>query len=274
MLANPPAPGAGRHHWLFRVAASLIRQGADPKEVERFLVANAKADGWSDRLTDIHRAVAKIAGGRAKPLPGLWMPERSEAARADALKARPLFKPAPAGLEAADVLPVLFRREELVCLAPSPYRFFTVPRDTAIAWAPRTQFVVANPMTAPTGLTQEGKVSARSLKNACPPSRRRYLVIEFDTGDPLDAQVRLLSSLHTRTAPLALAVFSGGKSIHGWFNVSVLTPREKLYLFRRGAILGCDTSLWDLSKLVRMPGGLRPVNVRQEIYFWEPEHAA
>ena len=274
MLANPPAPGAGRHHWLFRVAASLIRQGADPKEVERFLVANAKADGWTDRLTDIHCAIAKIAGGKAAPLPGVWMPERSDEARADALKTRPLFKPAPAGLEAADVLPVLFRREELVCIGVSPYRFFTVPRDHALAWAPKVPFVVANPMRAPTGLTQEGKASARCIRNACPPSQRRYVVIEFDTGDTMEDQARLLSYLHTRAAPLALAVFSGGKSIHGWFNVSVLTPREKLYLFRRGALLGSDASLWDISKLVRMPGGLRPVNVRQEIYFWEPEHAA
>jgi hypothetical protein len=274
LLANPPVPGAGRHLWIFRVAVSLIRQGASPEEVERFMVANAKADGWTDRLTDISRATAKITGGKAAPAPGLWMPERSEEARADALKARPLFGPVPAGHDAAEILPVLFRPSELVCVGLTQKRFFTVPRDATLAWASRAPFVVANPMRAPTGLTQEGKVSPRCLNNACLPSQRRYIVVEFDTGDTLEDQTRLLSSLHTRGAPLALAVFSGGKSIHGWFNVSALAPREKLYLFRRGALLGCDASLWDICKLVRMPAGLRDTGARQEVFYWEVEHAA
>jgi len=274
LLANPPAPGAGRHHWLFRIAAGLIRQGADPEEVERFMIANAKADGWTDRLADISRAVAKIAGGKAAPSPGLWMPGRDEEARAEALKVRPLFDPTPADADAAEILRMLFAPSDLVCVGLAAHRFLTVPRDEALPLAPGAPFVVANPMRAPTGLTQEGKVSPRCLQNACPAALRRYLVIEFDTGDTLEDQIRLLSSLHTRGAPLALAVFSGGKSIHGWFNVSALAPRQKLYLFRRGALLGCDTTLWDLCKLVRMPGGLRDTGARQEVFYWEVEHAA
>jgi hypothetical protein len=274
MLANPPAPGAGRHHWLFCVAASLIRQGARPAEVERVLIENAKAAGWADRVGDISRAVAAIAHRKTPALPGIWMPERSEEARAAALKTRPIFAPVPAGLHAVEILSVLFRPSELVCVGLAQNRFFTVSRDAALPWAPRAPFVVANPMRAPTGLTQEGKVSPRCLNNACLPSQRRYIVVEFDTGDTLEDQIRLLSSLHTRAAPLALAVFSGGKSIHGWFNVSALAPREKLYLFRRGALLGCDASLWDICKLVRMPGGLRDTGARQEVFYWEIEHAA
>ena len=275
LLTHPPRPGENRHTWIFRVAISLKAQGADLDDVQRRLEDVARESGWADRLLDIARAIAKLKGTAARPVaPPVWMPERSEEARAVALTARPLFTTTPAGLGPRDVLPRLFRADDLVCVAVQETLATTQRLADVLPAADRMQYVVANPMRAAMGLTQEGRMSPRCLGNACLPQDRRYIVIEFDTGDPLEAQARLLSALHTPEAPLALAVYSGGKSIHGWYSVAGLRPFAKLQAFRRGALLGCDPSLWDRSKLVRMPGGLRASGARQEILYWEPEHAA
>ena len=275
LLANPPRPGENRHAWIYRVAISFKRQGADMDDVQCRLEQLARDWGWFDRLRDIAQAIAKLRNRSAKAAgSAVWMPKPDPEARALALAVRPLFTTAPVGLTAGEILPRLFRPDGLVCAAVEEMRPTTQRLADVLPVADRMQYVVANPMCAPHGLTQEGHMAPRSLGNACLPRDRRYIVIEFDTGDPLDAQTRLLSALHTPEAPLALAVYSGGKSIHGWFNVDMLRPFAKLQAFRRGVLLGCDYSLWDLSKLVRMPGGLRVSGARQEILYWKPEHAA
>ena len=275
VLASPPSPGENRHTWLFNVAAWLRAEGANLDDVQRRLEEAAKEAGWEDRLPEIARNIAKLKNVAVeKAAPKVWMPKRNEEAREIAFTAPPLFTLQPKGLVARDVLPGLFRPDELVCMAAEEPQATTQKLDDVLPIADRVQYVVANPMRFPLGVTQEGYLSPRSLGNAVLPEQRRYVVIEFDTGDPLEAQVRLLSALHTREAPLALAVFSGGKSIHGWFNVGGLRVPDKLQVFRRGARLGADASLWDRCKLVRMPGGLRRTEVRQEILYWEPEHAS
>jgi hypothetical protein len=67
-------------------------------------------------------------------------------------------------------------------------------------------------MSARVGPTPEGKESAHALSITGP---RRFLVVEQDAGT-IDAQAAVLLHLAER-APLALAVHSGSKSIHGWF---------------------------------------------------------
>ena len=67
-------------------------------------------------------------------------------------------------------------------------------------------------MTARIGRTQDGKESAHALSITGP---RRFLVIEQD-GGTIDEQSAVLLHLAER-APLAVAVHSGSKSIHGWF---------------------------------------------------------
>jgi hypothetical protein len=273
-LANPPAPGENRHTWLFNVAASFKAQGADMAEVQRRLEAAAKAAGWLDRLPEIARDIAKLEASIAPPAEKVWMPARNEAARTYAMAVPPLFTTAPKAYTAAEILTRLFRPSELVCMAQDQAHATTQRLEDVLPVARHMAFVVANPMRAASGLTREGKTSARCLDSASRPEQRRYVVIEFDTGDTLDAQASLLTALHTAAAPLALVVFSGGKSLHGWYNVAPLRPSEKLRVFRLGARLGADVSLWDISKLVRMPGGTRDFSVQQPVLYWEPEHAA
>jgi len=128
------------------------------------------------------------------------------------------------------------------------------------------QLIVPSPMSTRTGRTQDGKESEHSLDNT---GARRFLVIEQDGGHA-DEQSAVLLHLAER-GPLALAVHSGRKSIHGWF-VAVGQSQDGLRRFMRYAVnLGADRATWTRSQFVRMPGGTRNNGDRQTVYFFNPE---
>jgi hypothetical protein len=120
-------------------------------------------------------------------------------------------------------------------------------------------------MTARIGQTQEGKESAHALSITGP---RRFLVIEQD-GGTIDEQAAVLLHLAER-APLAMAVHSGSKSIHGWF-YCVGETEERLRGFMQYAVsLGADRATWTRSQFVRMPDGRRHDGAPQAVYFFNP----
>lgn len=275
LLSSPPEPGTGRHIWLFKVASWFKFLGADMAEVRRRLEQFARRAGWQDRFADIARDIEKLEHPGARYCrPRAEHPQCDDNARAMALRCRPIFTPSPKkGIGAKDVLPYLFRRGDWVCIGSDATHFTTQRLDDVLPVAEHMQFIVANAMRSDRGWNQKGQPSSRCLDNACAPETRKFVVIEFDGGESFDEQARLLSALHCAESPLALVVYSGGKSLHGWFNVAGLRPAQKLAAFNRGVLVGADKSLWDACKLVRMPGGLRDNGKRQDILYWEPEHA-
>jgi hypothetical protein len=147
------------------------------------------------------------------------------------------------------------------------------------------QFIVPNPMAAPKGLTRNRKISAHALSNTGP---RRFLIVEFDFDASNSAEeARLFAKLGTEgrdmrdlcaalllhlaeKAPLALAVYSGGKSLHGWFYCADV-PEGKVWRFFRYAVsLAADRANWNTSQFTRMPDGLRENGRRQTVYFFNP----
>jgi hypothetical protein len=116
------------------------------------------------------------------------------------------------------------------------------------------------------GIAKNGRKSQRSLDNT---GMRRFLVIEQDSGTP-DEQSAVLLHL-AQSAPLALAVHSGGKSIHGWFFCEgVAEPRLRSFM-NYAVSIGADRATWTRSQLVRMPGGVRECGKRQAVLFFNPE---
>ena len=281
LLANPPTPGQNRHEWLFRVQARLIRAGVAPAAVTAHMEAFCSAAGWGDRAKEVSANTEKIVATAGNPPPApeartpRW-PEACEEERRRRYATPPMFSGQPLVVEPGAVLRGLYRGdvETWVCAAKSVFSASTWRLADLLPVAGQFEFIVANPMRAEMGATALGKPSGRSKSNACTERDRRYLVVEFDTGDMLRDQIAVLSSLHASAAPLALAVCSGGKSIHGWFNVSGLSPYRRRVWFALAAYLGADVSLWDTSKLVRMPGGhRRGSGATHDILYWEPEHA-
>ena len=121
-------------------------------------------------------------------------------------------------------------------------------------------------MTAQTGHTQEGKESEHCLENTGP---RRFLVIEQDSGT-IDEQAAVLLHL-AADRPLALAVHSGSKSLHGWFYCAGQSE-DRLRRFMRYAVsLGADSAMWTRSQFARIPDGTRETGKRQTVYFFNPE---
>jgi hypothetical protein len=150
------------------------------------------------------------------------------------------------------------------------------------------QFIVPSPMTARSGLTQNGRQSARCLHNV---GARRFLVIEFDMTPQsefwgrliqrwekkgisiFDAQASLLVNLATNPglrAPLACVVYSGNKSLQGWYYVNGFEDERVLPFFQRAVGLGADRATWTKCQLVRLPGGLRENGRRQEVVYLNP----
>jgi hypothetical protein len=182
-----------------------------------------------------------------------------------------------------EIIDVLFPGNPLLCCAWSRRRFDTRARKH---WHKLRdlQFIVPNPMTARRGLTKTKKLSAHALSSTGP---RRFLIVEFDFTQGSAGETQLLSKLEAQgrdvqdlnaalllhlaeMAPLALAVFSGGKSLHGWFYCAGVAEENVSRFCRYAAALGADRATWIPSQFARMPDGLRDNGKRQSVYFFNP----
>jgi hypothetical protein len=182
------------------------------------------------------------------------------------------------------IIDILFPGNPLLCCGWAWHHFDTRPRNR---WYKLNdlQFIVPNPMTALHGRTQQGRMSAHALSNT---GMRRFLNVEFDfdvNGSAEEARLleRLASEgrdvrdlcaallLHlAEKAPLAVAVYSGGKSLHGWFHCAGIAEERVLRFFRYAVSLGADPANWTRSQFARMPDGMRDGGTRQSVYFFNP----
>jgi len=184
-----------------------------------------------------------------------------------------------------EIIDLLFPDNPLLGCGWTRHRFDTRPR-TQWYKLRDLQFIVPSPMTAFRGLTQQHKLSTHALSNTGP---SRFLIVEFDFNASNSAEeAGLLERLATEgrdvrdlcaalllhlaeKAPLALAVHSGQKSLHGWFYCAGV-PEERVWsFFQYAVLLGADRANWTRSQFARMPDGLRENGRRQTVYFFNPE---
>ncbi len=167
----------------------------------------------------------------------------------------------PLKIDPAEVLDKLYPEDALLCLATIKTDARTAPREHWRGKEANFQFIVPNPMTALTGLNQDGEVSHRCHGNAT--THRLYQIVEFDHGT-VDEQITIVTNLNSMFTPLTMVVNSGGKSLHGWFDVRQLDDAQQREFFAKACRCGADNTLWDQCKLVRMPGGLRRSNSQRQ----------
>ncbi len=274
-LANPPAAG-NRNVWLFTVALRA-RHIASPEKVRALLTAVASQ--WNDRdfEPEIDRAIARAfnektqaSGINSQASTRLPWPEFNPEAWNRRLDCPVGFSEKPLPITSEEVVDALFPEDALICAALDTRSAITQEREAWRGKESGMQFIVANPMIAKTGMNQSGKQSNRCHDNAT--KDRTYLVVEFDRGS-LSEQAAILSSLHSSMTQLVLVVWSGGKSLHGWFNIQALPDYAKLRFFRHAVYLGADATLWDPAKLVRMPGGRRASGETQHIFHFQPSNS-
>lgn len=282
LSACPPA-GAGVHNWLFRCARQLHAHCGESEIVE-LLAAASFGCGRSIPRREIEAAVANAAkcawqpnatgiNYQAAPTWPAVNQTRREAIIKDGPALADLWENSPVrvdwnGSKTEEIVDQLFPGNPLLCCGKSKSEFSTRHREEWHGQLSAMQLIVPSPMSKRFGWTKETppKQSEHTLDNTGP---RRFLVVEFDSGAFHD-HAALLWHL-AQFGPLALAVHSGSKSLHGWFYCQG-QHEEKLHKFMRYAVsLGADRATWTRSQFVRMPDGTRENGAHQAIHYFRPE---
>ena len=169
----------------------------------------------------------------------------------------------PGNLASGAIIDRLFGRDDLLCFGTADFQSVTEPRNYFLGDEENFPLIVPNVMTAKLGKTRTGRDSPRTLSNVGP---RTYAVIEFDHG-ALDEQAAILLHLNTVAPLLRQVVYSGSKSLHGWFDVRNVAPSVSDQFLRYAAFLGADTATFNPVQLVRMPNAWRDESRKQTVEY-------
>ncbi len=279
----PPCPtaGAGVHAWTYRVACEAARRGWSHSETAAYIVESATRHmperEVRDAVTNGFRAVSSepIRGrlswpSRYKPKPKPW-PAPDEAlcrgVESDGFGLVDLWERSPIRIEPGTpphiILAELFSADDLICAAVAREHPHVRPLTEWGEQIDRCRLIVPNVATARKGLTKDGRPSSRALSMF---PNRSHLVIEFDSSS-LDEQAARIRYLATK-APLAMAVFSGGKSLHAWFPCGGVSANPLREFFELACRLGADPAIWQRHQFVRLPEARREgTGARQSIYY-------
>jgi hypothetical protein len=252
-----PASGDGVHSWLYYAACRAVEVGMTDEQAVKIIESMMTRP--PNPASEVEDALNAARGERSGPSV-LWPQingEQIEAVAQDGMRVVDFWEASPFRMRpdesrAEEVIDVLFPGDPWLCIGRSARVFRTQRRERWRGRLGKYPLIVPSPMTSETGLTKSGCKSYHSLNNTGP---RRFLIIEADRGS-LDQQAAVIGHLAT-LAPLAAVVFSGSKSLHGWF-VCKGTSEETLLRFMKYAVsLGADKRMWVPSQFCRMPDGRR-----------------
>ncbi len=283
LLAAVPASGEGVHQWLPKVARQLFAH-RDKATIIALLTAATDGCGRHVPTREIEDAVNFAEKVQWKPngrghsganKPQSKWPKPNLELRGAIIKNEPFdlaslaeASPTRCTQESTPtewLIDQIFPGNPLLCVGKSAREFLTGSRNAIRGKLADCQFITPSAMSAKTGLTQKGTKSAHCLANT---GARMFLVTEFDNGSPTD-QAALIWHLR-KFAPLTMALSSGGKSIHAWWNCQGLDEFIPRRFMRYAVSLGADPATWTKSQFVRMPNGWRPDKKRcQEVYYFD-----
>lgn len=285
ILASRPLHGEGVHQWLFSTSCRLNRFFSP--EALTAMLAGAVADcGRYVPIREIQEAVANSyrkdqlrlgpsisvqSAPTATKWPAVDVTLREEILRKSRFELIDLLDSSPTrvGLQAPDtewILDQLYPEDPLLCVAASAPAAFVARKDTLQGKAQNFPLIVPSPMSSTRGRRKgDGKETNRCLDNTGP---RRFLVTEFDFGS-LDEQSAVIHHL-SDFAPLSLVVWSGGKSLHAWWNCRDQGDEVTGRFMHYAVGLGADPATWCRAQLVRMPGGMRKETSQQQtVYYFD-----
>jgi hypothetical protein len=259
------------HKELFRDACAMCEAGISDEDQHRIL--EIRFDGYHRRVDPREIEDAVRNAGRAEnrqasrrfPLPSSRAWSEVVAGSDGALERLRAESPvsSPERIRSEDVLDRFFGDDDLLCLGHSPQSFYTERRSHFRGFECDLPHIVPNAMAAPRGLTQNGRDSSRCNSNCGP---RKRLVVEYDFGT-LDEQAALHLHLRDKSLPLKMVVFSGSKSLHGWFDVTGCSDEQIALTCRYAAYLGADTATFGMAQMVRTPNALRDGQTLQAVQY-------
>ena len=271
----------GCHRWLARMAGAAQRSMSAESCFE---LLRAACDRFVQHREipdrEIHEAVklaySHPANGVVVRAPRIhWPSYDRDAINRVLLTTPPLFSPTPLDISAATILPQLFPAQSLICIGPYKEVALIKPLEEWLLTAQFNQLIVPSPMLQLPWM-ENGKLISRANRNT---TSRLYIIVEFDQEFLRDKvhQIQLLSWL-ARLLPIALAVDSAGKSIHGWFCTHRVTLKRLVRFFSMACLLGADENMWPRAQWCRLPGGMRPreqeLPARQHIIHFNPQETA
>jgi hypothetical protein len=106
---------------------------------------------------------------------------------------------------------------------------------------------------------------------------RRFMLLEMDSKDEATVERFNTFALElAKFAPLILAVDTGGKSVHFWFDTSEATPKEISTTFTLACLHGADKRMGVASQIARMPNVSASDEGRgaQRVLYFDPDHTA
>jgi len=196
-------------------------------------------------------------------------------------------------LDTEAIIDLILPGDPLLCIGKTDFKFATRRRNVWRGSLHRFPLMVPTPMWQVSGRTQSGEYSEHALEAV---AQRVYLVIEFDFAvlehdgqrrtifadlveawerdqiSVADACAALLWHLQSLPSapPFVMAVHSGGKSLHGWFNVADWADQQSWPFMRYAYLIGADHVTWCRSQFVRIPEGRRQDGNRQRVFFLDP----
>ena len=124
----------------------------------------------------------------------------------------------------------------------------------------------------------KNKVSTRCNDNV---KARRWVVLEYDPDKSKDESTKLIESERFNTfamamaqfAPLVMALDTGGKSTHFWFDASDVKPATRRGFFNLACLHGADPRLAVKSQIARMPNTPSAGDGRgpQKVLYYDPD---
>jgi len=299
-LQRLPDSGGDLHSAINAAVLVGLHEGISPEEVAESVIEAAEGKGrsYSQLFGEVWRTVRSALTflGRksvAEPMPAALRKRVCIDYKAVERIAYgyPSLRDLETASEAApdnpeELLARLFPLGSWTCCGWSPSRFETRRLEQWFGQTDNLQFIVPNPMRAKFGMRKDGGLSQRCNDNV---ATRRFQVIEFDFKPSKGGQCQeLLMSLRSagytvedlnaalhlhlqKFLPLALAVHSGGSSIHGWYRCAGIAESELQKFQNYAAKLGADPALFAPSQFTRFPNGRRCNGALQRVLYFNPE---
>ena len=297
----PVRRGEELNQWIWDRCIHLAHAGATPESVTKLLhdlVGHEAKRGEIERA--VRRAFAAVRGKTpgvtaADGTPRPKWPEPDHAALMRLWEDHPAtvedlaaLSPAAAPDHPLDVLRELHGADgtDLLCLGIKPTGpFYTQTVATWEHWRrelPRWEMCVPNLMRSESGITDEGKRSARCRENSCGKGGQKFLVVEVD----LLPDAPVVAELGARPADVCAAVLihklglqhvrmvveSGGKSLHAWVEAGGRTQEQIEQFYRVWRRFAVDWRGSLPEQQFRLPQGFRADKDKvQRVIFWNPE---
>lgn len=286
-----PAEGQGHNAGLIAVAAICYRMGVSFADTVAHL-SEIYASDRPDHRTAPHRAASRIWEGEGELPPG--DDDGEDAGGTPDMKEEMLLRfrrtptstlveesPHEVKIKPAAIIEALFEPDEIVNIQNTRFEVGTLVKvkDIREKFPPAelSTYKFLNPSTfkkvegVPNPLDKDKKIATRCNANV---KARPYMVLEMDSKD--DALIERFTTFALELAkfvPLALAVHTGGKSVHFWYDARDAKPADVSAVFALACLHGADKAMAVKSQIARMPNVSASEEGRgaQRVLYYDPD---